>query len=86
MDTGNNRTENRSSIKSDDYLWDRSGEPDPEIQHLETLLGRFRYDSPTPIFPVIVSERRWAFFPADRLSADSGYPLHIGHIPTRESG
>ena len=63
MDTGNNRTEKRSSIKSDDYLWDRSGEPDPEIQHLETLLGRFRYDSPTPIFPVIVSERRWAFFP-----------------------
>ena len=32
MDTGNNRTENRPSIESDDYLWDRSGEPDPEIQ------------------------------------------------------
>jgi hypothetical protein len=63
MDTGNNRTENRSPIKSADYLWDRSGEPDPEIQHLERLLGRFRHDSPTPIFPEIVPERRWAFFP-----------------------
>jgi hypothetical protein len=63
MDTSNNRTENRPSIKSDDYLWDRSGEPDPEIQHLETLLGRFRHDSPTPVFPEIVPERRWTFFP-----------------------
>jgi hypothetical protein len=26
---------------NDDYLWDRSGEPDPEIMHLESLLGRF---------------------------------------------
>lgn len=25
----------------DDYLWDGSGEPDPEIQKLETALGRF---------------------------------------------
>jgi hypothetical protein len=27
----------------DDYLWDRSGEPDPEIQELEQLLGTLRY-------------------------------------------
>lgn len=25
-----------------DYLWDRSGEPDPELQKLEACLGRFR--------------------------------------------
>ena len=25
-----------------DYLWDRSGEPDPELQKLEASLGRFR--------------------------------------------
>jgi hypothetical protein len=25
-----------------DYLWDGSGEPDPEIQHLEEVLGRLR--------------------------------------------
>jgi hypothetical protein len=27
----------------DDYLWDGSGEPDPEIEHLEKVLGRYRY-------------------------------------------
>jgi hypothetical protein len=28
---------------NDDYLWDGSGTPDPEIQHLEALLGGFRH-------------------------------------------
>ena len=28
---------------NDDYLWDRSGEPDPEIARLESLLGRYRW-------------------------------------------
>ena len=26
-----------------DYLWDRTGEPDPEIQQLEEILGTLRY-------------------------------------------
>jgi hypothetical protein len=30
-------------VVSDDYLWDRTGEPEAEIQRLETLLERFRY-------------------------------------------
>ena len=63
MDTGKNRTENRPSTKGGDYLWDRSGEPDPEIQKLESLLGKFRHNSPTPVFPAIVSARRWTLFP-----------------------
>ena len=32
----------------DDYLWDGSGEPDPEIEHLEKVLGQYRYQ-PKPI-------------------------------------
>ena len=36
---------------SDDYLWDGSGEPDPEIQKLETTLGRFRHQGRGPNFP-----------------------------------
>jgi hypothetical protein len=32
----------------DDYLWDRSGEPDPEIQQLEEILGELRYQ-PRPL-------------------------------------
>lgn len=38
-------------VNSDDYLWDGSGEPDPEIQRLEGLLGKFRHDRPSPVFP-----------------------------------
>ena len=31
-----------------DYLWDRTGEPDPEIQQLEQVLGTLRYQ-PRPL-------------------------------------
>jgi len=33
---------------NDDYLWDKSGEPDPEIQQLEEILGTLRYQ-PRPL-------------------------------------
>src|SRR6266536_2282648 len=33
---------------NDDYLWDRTGEPDPEIQQLEDVLGTLRYQ-PQPL-------------------------------------
>ena len=42
-----------------DYLWDRSGEPDAEIQRLEGLLHKYRHDCPTPVFPAIVQKQRW---------------------------
>ena len=32
----------------DDYLWDRSGQPDPDIQQLEEILGELRYQ-PRPL-------------------------------------
>ena len=55
----------------DDYLWDGSGEPDPEVQKLENLLGRYRHDQPAPAFDQIAVEqpasRRWRF-PAFRFS------------------
>ena len=55
----------------DDYLWDGSGEPDPEVQKLENLLGRYRQDQPAPAFDQIAVEQpathRWRF-PAFRLS------------------
>jgi hypothetical protein len=41
---------NRDNVPKDDtmsmndcYLWDGSGEPDPRLQHLETMLGQFRH-------------------------------------------
>jgi hypothetical protein len=33
---------------NDEYLWDRSGEPNPEIQRIENLLGRFRHPASAP--------------------------------------
>lgn len=50
----------------DDYLWDGSGEPDPEVQKLENLLGRYRHDQPAPSFESIPqiapAKQRWGFF------------------------
>ncbi len=55
----------------DDYLWDGSGEPDPEVQRLENVLGRYRHDQPAPNFDQIATEqpaqRRWRF-PVFRFS------------------
>src|SRR3989442_774908 len=39
---------------SDDYLWDGSGTPDPDVQRLEALLGRLRAPlagAPAPSLP-----------------------------------
>ena len=50
----------------DDYLWDGSGEPDPEVQKLETVLGRYRHNRPAPSFDQLAEIRpvkqRWNFF------------------------
>jgi ferric-dicitrate binding protein FerR (iron transport regulator) len=42
----------------DDYLWDRSGEPDAEVEHLERVLSRLREDLPVPAFPALEKEPR----------------------------
>ncbi len=54
----------------DNYLWDGSGPPDPEIQHLERALGRFQHNRPVPSFPQIeVSARRWSWWSEIAASA-----------------
>src|SRR5437588_9229636 len=61
---------------NDDYLWDGSGKPDPEVQKLEEALGRYRHNQPAPRFDEITQTHtakrprnffnwRWEF----RLSA-----------------
>src|SRR5258705_7470513 len=38
-----------SNLNSDaDYLWDKTGEPDPEVQQLEEILGTLRHQ-PRPL-------------------------------------
>jgi len=41
----------------EDYLWDGSGEPDPEVQKLENLLGRYRHTRPRPAFDQLAVEQ-----------------------------
>jgi septal ring-binding cell division protein DamX len=55
---------------NDDYLWDRTGEPDPEIQQLEEVLGSLRYQ-PQPLeLPARVRiGRPRTFFPPIAIAA-----------------
>jgi hypothetical protein len=50
---------------NDNYLWDRSGEPDPEIQKLEDILGTLRYQPRALEIPpnLQVGRRRNFFLP-----------------------
>jgi hypothetical protein len=60
---------------SDDYLWDGSGEPDPEIEKLERLLGKYRYQPkavPMPVRPRRFFDRRLAVAAAIILMALAG--------------
>src|SRR5437899_12670646 len=41
-----------------DYLWDGSGEPDPELQRIEKSLSQFRYSREMPNLPAIDSAQR----------------------------
>jgi len=55
----------------EDYLWDKTGEPDPEIQQLEEILGTLRYD-PKPLeLPqdLLVPRRRRNHFPLLAIAA-----------------
>ena len=56
-------------IMNDNYLWDRSGEPDPDVQELEELLGSLGYQ-PQPLrIPGHLQARRRSFFPPLAIAA-----------------
>jgi hypothetical protein len=47
---------------NEDYLWDKSGEPDPEIEQLEKTLGTLRFKRPAEPLPLpAVTAPRWSF-------------------------
>ena len=55
---------------NDDYLWDKSGEPDPEIQQLEEILGTLRYQpKPFEIPGDVPAPRRRSYFPLLAIAA-----------------
>src|SRR5258706_7113139 len=48
-----------------DYLWDGTGEPDPELQHIEKSLAKFRYAGEAPNFAALSPEQsKPSFFSA----------------------
>jgi len=57
---------------NDDYLWDRSGAPDPEVQRLESLLSEFRH------------VERPLVLPADLPAAEDG--LSFAHLLRKGRG
>lgn len=48
-----------------DYLWDRSGKPDPEVAALEDALSELRFDRPMP--PIPAKRRPWWLLAAAAL-------------------
>ena len=42
---------------NENYLWDKSGEPDEEVQHLEMLLSEFRYQPRPLVLPEATPKR-----------------------------
>ena len=51
------------------YLWDGSGEPDPEIVRLENLLGQLRHHGVPPELPALKPARSWTSWAVAALSA-----------------
>ncbi len=60
---------------NDDYLWDKTGQPDPQIQQLEEILGTLRYQ-PTPL----VLPRQKNYFPLLAIAASILLAIVAGGI------
>lgn len=61
MESANNQSER--SAETNDYLWNGSGKPDPEIQKLETMLGKFQHARRVLESSLIVPKPSWRWFP-----------------------
>lgn len=61
---------------NDEYLWDKSGEPDPEIQELEEVLGNLKYQPhPLEIPRNLVVVRRRQYVPYLAIAASLLFAL-----------
>jgi hypothetical protein len=69
---------------NDNYLWDRTGEPDPEVQELEDVLGTLRYQ-PRPLeLPAgIQPMTRRGYFPTLAIAAMIAMMVLAGGIWVR---
>jgi hypothetical protein len=70
---------------NDNYLWDRSGEPDADVQELEELLGALKYQPrPLQIPPTLRAGRKRSVIPLAIAAAialvmtSAGLWIHFG--------
>ena len=66
---------------NDDYLWDKTGQPDPQIQQLEEILGTLRYQPKPLVIPddLRVPQRR-NYFPLLAIAASVLLAILAGAI------
>ena len=66
---------------NDDYLWDKTGEPDPQVQQLEQILGSLRYQpKPLELPEELPLPRRRNYFPPLAIAAGVLLALLAGGI------
>ncbi|HEU4766303.1 MAG TPA: hypothetical protein VFS77_02985 [Pyrinomonadaceae bacterium] len=66
---------------NDDYLWDKSGEPDPEIQELENILAPLRYQpKPLELPDELVDRRKRNYSPVLAIAATLLIALLAGGV------
>jgi hypothetical protein len=65
---------------NDDYLWDKSGEPDPQVQQLEEILGTLRYEHRALEIPSQPIGRRRSYFPILAIAATIALALVAGGL------
>lgn len=71
---------------SDEYLWDRSGQPDPEIEHLEKLLSPFRYEDRQAGRQKRAPHRRWWAAAAAAVVAIGAWQvMHVVRTPAEKT-
>ena len=68
------------SLSGGDFLWVRSGAPDPVVKTLETLLGPLRHDSPAPVFPAASASPRWNPFRRRLFPVAAAAALSLGVV------
>ena len=66
---------------NEDYLWDKSGEPDPQVQQLEEILGTLRYQHRELEIPSqLVVGRKRSYFPVLAIAATVALALVAGGL------
>ena len=65
---------------NDDYLWDKSGEPDPEVQELEEILGTLRYQHRPLEIPSQPIGHNRSYFPILAIAATVALAIVAGGL------